>query len=194
MINIYKNSWIHLYFNVDVQSEEGKVFFFERVKKRRFNSQRFDVFLEMNDRTKLYFRPARYWDTQMTPQQQWPQLLFSRDIGNVLHGFETNNAPGTKTLLFEPPFFIVFKTAHIDSNFLSFIDFQKPNSESTILAMINFDDEHNEFKAEYTPELFLPYTDGLSLNTVLEFTLYDSLKNLVQVADKSQLFIVLTLL
>jgi hypothetical protein len=60
--------------------------------------------------------------------------------------------------------------------------------------MINFDDERNVFQAEYSPELFLPYTDGLSLNTVLEFTLHDSKNNLVQVADKSQLFIVLTLL
>jgi hypothetical protein len=115
-------------------------------------------------------------------------------LGDVLHGFETNNAPGTKTLLFEPPFFFVFKTSNIDSNFLSFIDFQKSNSESTILAMINFDDERNVFHPEYSPELFLPYTDGLSLNTVLEFTLHDSKNNLVQVADKSQLFIVLTLL
>jgi hypothetical protein len=32
------------------------------------------------------------------------------------------------------------------------------------------------------------------LNTVLEFTLHDSKNNLVQVADKSQLFTVLTLL
>jgi hypothetical protein len=60
--------------------------------------------------------------------------------------------------------------------------------------MINFDDERNVFQPEYSPELFLPYTDGLSLNTVLEFTLHDSKNNLVQVADKSQLFIVLTLL
>ena len=148
----------------------------------------------MNDKTKLYFRPPRFWDTKLTDKNMWPQQFYSNLLGDVLHGFETNSAPGTKTLLFEPPFFIVFKTSNIDSNFLSFIDFQKPNSESTILAMINFDDERNIFQPEYSPDLFLPYTNGLSLNTVLEFTLHDSKNNLVHVADKSQLFIVLTLL
>jgi hypothetical protein len=183
-----------LYFNVTVQAEEGKVFFYETKKKRNFLSERFNVIIEMNDKTKLFFRPPRFWDAHITIQNKWPQIFYSHLLGDVLHGFETNNAPGTKTLLFEPPFFFVFKTSNIDSNFLSFIDFQKSNSESTILAMINFDDERNVFHPEYSPELFLPYTDGLSLNTVLEFTLHDSKNNLVQVADKSQLFIVLTLL
>jgi hypothetical protein len=115
----------------------------------------------MDDKTKLFFRPPRFWDANVTNQNKWPHIFYSHMLGDIVHGFETNNAPGTKTLLFEPPFFFVFKTSNIDSNFLSFIDYQKPNSESTILAMINFDDERNVFQAEYSPELFLPYTASL---------------------------------
>jgi hypothetical protein len=49
-------------------------------------------------------------------------------------------------------------------------------------------------KEECTTEIILPYRGDLCLNEVLEFTLYDSKNRLVQVSDKSQLFILLSLL
>lgn len=141
----------------------------------------------------MYFRPRSFWNDYKV-SNEWALLFQSNVIGEILHGFDSLNNPGSSVLLFEPPFFIVFKTSNIENNYLSFIDFQKPNAERTILSMINFDDERNIFQSEYTPELYLPYTNGLSLGTVLEFTLVDSQNNSVHVADKSQLFIVLSLL
>jgi hypothetical protein len=60
--------------------------------------------------------------------------------------------------------------------------------------MLQYDEEQNSLIAEHSPEFLLPYNKELPLSEMLEFTLYDSKKQLVQVADESQLFIVLTLL
>lgn len=77
---------------------------------------------------------------------------------------------------------------------MSFNDYKKTNSESTILSMLLYDEEKSMLKDEYSPELLLPYDKDLCLNELLEFTLYDSQNKLVRVSDKSQLFILLTLL
>jgi hypothetical protein len=97
-------------------------------------------------------------------------------------------------MLYTAPYFLVFKVQGVSSNYLSFTDFKKPNSERTILSMLAYDDEKNSLIDEYSPELILPYNNDLSLNEILEFKLYDSSNKLVQVADKSKIFIVLTLL
>jgi hypothetical protein len=60
--------------------------------------------------------------------------------------------------------------------------------------MLRYDDEKLMLKEECTTEIILPYRGDLCLNEVLEFTLYDSKNRLVQVSDKSQLFILLSLL
>ena len=39
-----------------------------------------------------------------------PEKWFTSDfLGDVTHGIQTNNAPGTKTVLFTPPYFFVIK-------------------------------------------------------------------------------------
>jgi hypothetical protein len=170
-------------------SEEGIIFFFDNsAKKCRFTSGRFNVVLNIPESTKLYFEPLEFW-------KNMPEKWFTSDfLGDVTHGIQTNNAPGTKTVLFTPPYFFVIKIQAVTSNYFSFTGFQKPNSEDTILCMMQYDEERNSLIAEHSPEFLLPYNKELPLSEMLEFTLYDSKKQLVQVADESQLFIVLTLL
>jgi hypothetical protein len=106
----------------------------------------------------------------------------------------SNIAPGTRPVTYDPPYFLVFKIQGVSSNYLSFTDYQKPNSESTILALLRYDENKLMLKDECSTEMILPYEGDLCLNEVLEFTLYDSANRIVQVSDKSQLFILLTIL
>lgn len=171
-------------------SQEGIVFFLDNIAKSPFRSQRFKVGLYIPEITKLYFNP------EMTYNTIAPDFNFfeSHYLSNVLHGTPTNTAPGTRTKIYDPPFFLVFKIPGASSNYLSFTDYKKPNSESSILAMLRYDDEKLMLKNEYSTEMILPYNHDLCLSEVLEFTLYDSKNRIVRVSDASQLFILLTLL
>lgn len=187
-------SWVNTYFQFTVQSEEGITCFYNK-KNEKTESDRFEVRLKIPDNTKLYFQTVTWWDEHKEENEpNWPKWIISRVLTDVTHGFQTNNAAGTKQLLFESPFFIVFKSNEITSNFLSFVDFQKPNTEDTILCMLIYDDEHDVFYPQFQPELTLPYQNALSLDNVLEFKLIDSKKRIINVNDKSQLFIVLSIL
>jgi len=190
MIMIYKKAWISKYFNVDVKSEEGIVFLYDNspTKKTILVSDRFEVLLEIPDVSKQFFQPNPFWNDISS---SW---IESSMLSDIQGGFQSYNARGTKTEIYSPPFFIVFKMPGISSNYLSFIDYQKTNSETTILCMLQHDEEKNGFRAEYSPELFLLYNKDLCLSEILEFTMHDSKNQLVRVSDKSQLFIALTLL
>ena len=187
---IYRKSWISKYFNVEPMSQEGIVFFYNNsAAKCRFLSARFSVRLNVPEITKLYFKPAIFWDA--LEQSDW---FLANSLSSVLHGIPSNSAPGTKNAIYDPPYLLYLKIQGVSSNYLSFNDFKKANSESTILSLLHYDEERNKLIDEYTPEMVLPYQGDLCLNEVLEFTLYDSKNQLVQVSDKSQLFILLTLL
>jgi hypothetical protein len=171
-------------------SEEGIVFFFDNSSvKSRLVSERFSVRIKIPEITKLYFKPTTFWTSDIKPG--WFQ---SQRLSTVLHGIPSNSAPGTKTAIYNPPYLLFLKIHGVPSNYLSFTDYKKPNSESTILSLLHYDEERNKLVDEYTPEMILPYQGDLCLNEVLEFTLYDSKKQLVRVSDQSQLFILLTLL
>ena len=184
---LYRKSWISKYFNVDVVAEDGVVFFYNNAKKIRFSSPRFIVALQIPDITKQFFKPKPFWDNL----NNW---IRSDYLSEIEHGVQTNNARGTKTEIYTPPFFLYFKMPGVTSNFLSFTDYVKPNAEASILSMLQYDDDKNRFCGEYNPELFILYNTDLCLSEVLEFTIYDSKNQLVQVSDKSQLFVELTLL
>jgi len=77
---------------------------------------------------------------------------------------------------------------------LSFIDYEKPNSESTILSMLRYDESQLMLRDEYSTEWIFPYEGDLCLNKMLEFSLRDSQNKVIQLSDKSQLFILLTIL
>ena len=145
------------------------------------------VALQIPDITKQFFKPKPFWDNL----NNW---IRSDYLSEIEHGVQTNNARGTKTEIYTPPFFLYFKMPGVTSNFLSFTDYVKPNAEASILSMLQYDDDKNRFCGEYNPELFILYNTDLCLSEVLEFTIYDSKNQLVQVSDKSQLFVELTLL
>jgi hypothetical protein len=75
-----------------------------------------------------------------------------------------------------------------------FTNFLKPNSETTILAMLLYNETDDVFVPQFLPDIILPYLKNLSLNNVLEFKLYDADLNQVQIADSSQLFVTLALM
>jgi hypothetical protein len=171
-------------------AEEGIVFFYDNSSvKNRFVSERFKVYLDMPEITKLYFKPSTFWTDNI--KSDW---FLSQRLSTILHGIPSNSSPGTKTAIYDPPYLLFLKIHGVSSNYLSFTDYKKPNSESTILSLLHYDEERNKLVDEYTPEMILPYQGDLCLNEVLEFTLYDSKKQLVRVSDQSQLFILLTLL
>jgi len=184
---LFRKSWVSKYFNVDVMAEDGVVFFYDNAKKVRFECPRFVVALQIPDITKQFFKPNSFWDGLNT----W---IRSDSLSEVEHGVPSNNARGTKTEIYTPPFFLYFKMPRVNTNYLSFTDYVKPNTEASVLAMLQYDEDRNRFYSEYNPELILLYNTDLCLSEVLEFTLCDSKNQIVQVSDNSQLFIELTLL
>jgi hypothetical protein len=188
-MNIYQKSWITKYFNVETKSERGVVFFFDNsAAKNNFQCYRFEIVLKIPEITKLYFKPETFW---MANMNKW---ITVDTLSDILNATPSNNAPGTRPVSYDPPYLLIFKIQGVASNYLSFTDFKKPNSESTILAMLRYDEDKLMLKDECTTEIILPYKGDLCLNEVLEFKLYDSKNKLVRVSDKSQLFILLTIL
>jgi hypothetical protein len=189
---LYKKSWVFLYYNFDVKTDNGIVSFYNMTKRRPVSTPgRFSVWLKMDDSNKLYFNTKQWWNENHPESNKWIQ---SFKLSNVPHGFQTNNAPGTKTHLFVPPFFIVYRTVGAINNFLSFKGFNRPNIEESILAMLTFDEDRNTIEPLFTPDLVLPYSNVLSLNNFLEFYMIDSRGEQIIVSDMSQLFILLSLL
>ncbi len=191
---MYKNSWVYKFFNYEIRVDLGIVSFFNLIKKRISATDRFDVYLGIDNLAKLYFNTPHWWQSKYPKDDGKPEWVLSSDLSDITHGVQTLNAPGTKAHLFVPPFFIVYKTVGGESNFLSFNDFYKTNLERSILAMLVFDEEHNRLEPQFTPELILPYFNVLSLNNFLEFTMIDSKGEQIIVSDNSQLFILLTVL
>ncbi|MEI7486898.1 MAG: hypothetical protein WCJ72_05725 [Chryseobacterium sp.] len=191
-MTIYKKSWVNKYFNVEALAEEGLVFFYDNspANKCRFLSTRFTVDLKLPEITKTYFKPDTFWNTAGYEINEW---IPAHALSTVLHGTLSNNAPGTKMVIYDPPYFLRLKIQGLSSNYFAFND-NKPSSEFTILSMLRYDDSRLMLKDEYSTEWIFPYKEELCLTEVLEFTLHDSQNKIVQVADKSQLFVLLTLL
>ena len=76
----------------------------------------------------------------------------------------------------------------MDSNFLTLNHFLIPNSYGCILSMLIFDDDSDKFIPEFKSDIYLPYLNSPSLNSVLEFQIYDAEKRLVWFMDLSQLY------
>ena len=75
-----------------------------------------------------------------------------------------------------------------------FNNFLKPNTETTILAMLMYNETDDVFVPQFLPEITLTYLKNLSLNNVLEFKLFDTNFQQVKIADSSQLFVNLALI
>ena len=190
---MYENSFIGKYYNYEIRSDHGVVGFYDTTTKEFVGDEdRFKILLNIPDESKLYFQPISWWQSKYLTMPVW---INTKSLSFKSHGFQTNNAPGTKSLFYKPPFYLVFKTSSgTHPNLLIFNNVLKSNSEDCILALLNYDDDRNLFYAEYSPGITLPYSNYLSLNNILEFSLFDSKKNLVTVSDLSQLFILLIIL
>jgi len=192
---VYKESWIAQYFSYEVKVDLGVVYFYNTMKRRNAQSNRFDVWLKIDNLAKLYFNTPSWWQSSFPEHPEgMPMWVLASSLSDIPHGFQSLNAPGTKAHLFMQPFFIVYKTVGSESNFLSFNDYYKHNLEKSILAMLIYDEEHNKLEPQFTPELILPYSNVLSLNNFLEFKMIDAKGNDIIVSDSSQLFILLTVL
>lgn len=188
---IYKNSWITKYFQFEPKCENDVVFFYDKQRKVKVDSFRFKVYIYIPKLTRPYFYPSAEW-----------KLLFSNKaninldtsiISKVPHGFKTKSFPSSNSLFYTAPFFFIFKSSHaLASNYLAFKNFLKPNSEDSVLSMVYFDENKNKFESSFSPEITIPYSTSYPLNTVLEFTVYDSTKKQVMLLDYSQLYIIIS--
>ena len=189
---LYANSFVCKYYDYEPKAENGIVSIWNKQKKEYVDKDtRFKILINIPDNTKFYFQLMSWWNSNFVKIPTWinPKILSLR-----MHGFQTNNAPGTKSLFYKAPFILMFKTsANINSNFLLFNNHYKPNLEECILALLTYDEDHNQFNPTFSPGISLQTFNNLSLNTFLEFTLFDSKKNLVKISDNSQLFITLVI-
>lgn len=160
------------------------------------HSNRFYVNIWFNDeQSQIYFYPTPIWE-RIGPSLQPDFLIFPvESLSNTAHGMITNGYPYSKSPFYKSPFFLTFKTNQsIDSNFLTFNNFQIPNSYGTTLCMLSFNEDTDKFIPEFKAGIHLPFLKDLSLNTVLEFTIYDAQKKLVTFMDMSQLYICIDVL
>jgi hypothetical protein len=129
-------------------------------------------------------------------KSEWNQIINQSDrtistelISNVPHGFKTRPPIGSKSLYYNPPFFIKLKTPLItDANYLVFKGRYEPNNMNCILAMTTFNEDIDMFQTEFTSSLEFSYTKMLMLNQTLEFIIVDSDNNIIDIEDGCQLF------
>jgi hypothetical protein len=190
---IYRESWICQYFDYEPKCEDGVVFFYYKARKLKVDSYRFHINEYIPANSRSYFLPKSEWATASDEEG----AIFCRTnlLSNVTHGLKVTPCYSTKSLFYTAPFFLLFRTSpSVNSNYLIFNNFFKPNSETTILAMLLYNETDDMFIPQFLPEITLPYLKSLSLNNVLEFKLYDTNLKQVQIADSSQLFVTLSLI
>lgn len=111
-------------------------------------------------------------------------------ISRIPNGFKTNSFPSSKSAFYSDPFLIFFNVpTTVKSNYLEFNNYFQPNSEHSILALLNFDEEKNRFTADFSPGIILSSGDFLLLHNILEFRIVDVKKHPVLLEDDCQLFI-----
>lgn len=193
VMKIYRESWICQYFDYEPKCEDGVVFFYHKPKRAKVDTDRFHVNEYIPANSRPYFLPKSDWN--IASDEEGRVFCRTNFISNVRHGFKATPCYSTKSLFYTAPFFLVFRTSpSVNSNYLIFNNFLKPNSETTILAMLVYNETDDVFVPQFLPEIILPYLKNLSLNNVLEFKIYDTNMKQVQVADSSQLFVNLSLI
>lgn len=190
---MYSQSWIGLYYGYDATINSSNIVSFYNTKSQStvVETNRFYVNTWFSDsQTQTYFFPSSAWDN-IGPSLLPGLLVFrTESLSQVPHGMITDGYPYTKSPYYKSPFFLTFKTDHsISSNFLTFNNFLIPNSYGRILCMLTYDDESDKFMPVFKTDFVLPYQNTLSLNSVLEFHIYDAEKKLVQFLDLCQLYI-----
>ena len=190
--SIYEKSFINKYYNVEVRSENGVVFYYNLSKKQIHRSDRFTVLLNIPDKTKTYFKPLAFWDS--TFGTDWPKWIPAQKLSNIVNGTLTNTAHDSKSQLYTLPFSVSFRAKGIERNYFGFNRFNSPNREDTILCMLVYDSTANTLVPFFDPSLYMPYNNNTTLTQDLEFKILDAQNKHVHISDNSQLFIVLTIL
>lgn len=189
IFKLYQDSWIAKYFNVDVRKQDNNVvYFYDLQTKAASTSYRYIVLVYIPERSKPYF----------LSKADWNQLLLSADehnistdlLSSVTHGFRTLPATATKSLFYNPPYFVKLKTPiKTPVNYMVYQKQFKHNLESTILAMLVPVDD--VLTAQFAPNLTIPFVNAL-LNSTLEFVILDSDMQQLSIEDGSQLFFSIT--
>ncbi|MBM3937158.1 MAG: hypothetical protein FJ333_00685 [Sphingomonadales bacterium] len=122
-------------------------------------------------------------------------IFFVDNLSKKKHGCVTNGFHYAQSMTYKPPFFVIFKSNQaLTNNFLKFNSFFSKPTSMNILTMLFYEEEEEKFRSNYAPQCILPFSNALSLATVLEFYIIDSNGLLLEVADLSQLFISIKLM
>jgi hypothetical protein len=190
---LYTKSWVGLYFGYEGTANSDNVVVFNNpIDGSYVTDDRFKVLVMLTEQTKLYFSPPLTWET-LTPDADG--FYNVELLSQVKHGMPSHGYPYTKSVFYTSPYFITFKTNHaVESNYLRFNDFLVPNSYGRILGLLYYDDNFDRFMPGFLADIRLPYTNSLSLTSILEFEIVDSNQKRVEFADQSQLYIQLEVL
>lgn len=193
LLTLYTLCWIGKYYGY-IGSTYGVgvvVFANPTTKKIIEDKSRFYVNIWFTDaQSQTYFYPPPIWE-RIGPSILPDYLVYLVDsLSNIPHGMISQGYPYSKSPYYKTPYFLTFKTNHsVDSNFLTFNNFLIPNSYGTILGMLSFNDDTDKFVPDFKSDLYLAYSNSLSLNSVLEFQILDAEKKQVKFMDLSQLYI-----
>ena len=180
------------YFNISPVCENGIVMFFDTKKKAIVETHRFQVYIFIPSATIPYF---------VSPQE-WNELTAGQDIAipvdylsNVSHGFRSNSFFTSKSLFYEAPYFLIFKSINLpQSNCLLFDNYYIPGKSEHIVSMLIYDEKKDAFEAKFSPGITFHYKDSLSLSNVIEFCIHDSNGKRVALLDGSRLYIQLSII
>jgi len=202
--DIYSESWVNQYFNYDLSLEgtiEGRdedehLILFKTSTNQLLTDKRFSVFVHIPEKSKKYFLPEVEWKTSVSLRDLQNNVFIPVEkLSFRPNAFSTKPYPYTESQSYQSPFFIIFKSGNLGQcNFLKFVDFFKPNSESCILSMLHYDTDEGTFYPKCSLGVTLQASNTLLLSNVLEFIIVDSKKNIVDVEDNSQLYISIKLL
>jgi hypothetical protein len=193
LLNLYNTSWIGLYFGYKgiVLEPNSVVVFGNPETQTPTKNSRFYVNVWFKSKlSQLYFLPEEIWKT-LPPSLKSDNLVYLVDtISNVTHGMPSNGFAYTKSPFYKAPFKLRFKTnIGIEPNLLIFNDFFIPNSYDTVLSLLAYNDDSDQFVAQYDFNIVLQDNYTSVLPNMLEFEICDSEQKRVEFMDKSQLYL-----
>lgn len=177
-------------------SEHDDIVFYKNLSNNNQteSNSRFVILMKISEKTKKFFQPLSEWEPLIL-QHQNSDNLFSEFIpvhtlSNYNNGFLARSFPYTESLPYKPPFFVIFKNkAAITANYLNFQDFLKPSSETSVLALLTYNENNDSFDIKHSLNIYIPFSNSMQFNSVLEFVIIDTHGKIVNVENDSQLFI-----
>jgi len=204
--NLYNQSWIKSYFNYSVASDTSNneepgfgqnlimyKLLNDKGNLRTIKDNRFTIYIHIPDKSKKYFLPEVEWKSGYDNLHQLERIAIE-ELSLIRNAFNTQPYPYSSSPSYVEPFFLTFRSdKSVQSNYFSFNSFYKNNTDLCILAMLQFNPDHDSFETKFSTGIVLPYTSSKILNNILEFVLVDSKKQLIEIENQSQLFISITL-